>query len=145
MLLFTSVVVSLFAMFSGVNPRASCFHVQDDICAAVTNLFVVLVSSMSSASKTTAHVCPFTDITSPEVCSCCQSAKVEGFVSFSFINVLLISVLIHTSPVCAVNANIAASEDTTKVSPIARGGSTELSSFPDAFNAATQFATFFSD
>lgn len=41
------------------------FHVV--FSAAVTNLFVVVVSSMSSASNTTAHVCPFTEITSHDV------------------------------------------------------------------------------
>ena len=48
------------------------------------------------------------------------------------------------SPVCAVNANIAASLDTTNVCPIANGGITSFDIFPLASNAATQFAWFFS-
>ncbi len=41
------------------------FHVVFSV--AVTNLFVVVVSSMSSALIVTAPVFPFTEITSPEV------------------------------------------------------------------------------
>ena len=54
------------------------------------------------------------------------------------------SVLTHTSPLCAVNASMSASLDTTKVSPIASGGRTESDIFPFASKAATPFATFFS-
>ena len=54
------------------------------------------------------------------------------------------SVLTHTSPLCAVNASMSASLDTTKVSPIANGGRTESDIFPFASKAATPFATFFS-
>lgn len=107
-------------------------------------MFVVAVSSISSASNTTAHVCPFTDITSPLDNNTCQSASVDGLLLFSFTKVFEISVLIALSHVSAVNASIAASLSTTNVCPIASGGSTESSSFPDAFNAATPFATFFS-
>lgn len=54
------------------------------------------------------------------------------------------SVLTQMSPLCAVNASMSASLDTTKVSPIASGGRTESDIFPLASNAATPFATFFS-
>jgi hypothetical protein len=118
------------------------FHVV--FSAAVTNLFVVVVSSISSASNTTAHVCPFTDITSPLDNNTCQSASVDGLLSFNFTKVFDISVLIALSHVSAVSASIAASLATTKVCPIAKGGNTESSIFQDAFNAATPFATFFS-
>lgn len=59
--------MSLYAWFSGVYPIAFCllFHVV--FSAAVTNLFVVDKSLISSASIVTAPVFPFTDITSPEV------------------------------------------------------------------------------
>ena len=55
-----------------------------------------------------------------------------------------ISVLTHISQVCAVNASIAASLDTTNVCPIASGGITSFDIFQLASSAATQFATFFS-
>lgn len=99
---------------------------------------------MSSASNTTAPVCQFTDITSHEVCNCCQSASVDGLLSFSFTNVFEMSVLIHKSPVCAVNASMFASLSTTNVSPIASGGRTDSDIFQLAFNAATPFGWFFS-
>ena len=54
------------------------------------------------------------------------------------------SVLTQMSPLCAVNASMSASLDTTKVSPIASGGRTESDIFPLESNAATPFATFFS-
>lgn len=54
------------------------------------------------------------------------------------------SVLTQMSPLCAVNASMSASLDTTKVSPIASGGRTESDIFPLASNAATPFAAFFS-
>ena len=136
--------MSLYAWFSGVYPIAFCFAFHVAFSAAVTNLFVVVVSSMSSASNTTAHVCPFTDITSPLDNRTCRSASVDGLLLFSFTNVFDISVLIALSHVSAVNASIAASLSTTKVCPIASGGNTESSIFQDAFNAATPFATFFS-
>lgn len=113
------------------------FHVV--FSASVTNLFVVVASSISSASNTTAPVCPFTDITSPEVCNCCQSASVAGLLSFSFTNVFEMSVLTHMSHVCAVNASMFASLSTTNVSQIASGGRTDSAIFPLAFNAATPF------
>jgi hypothetical protein len=134
----------LRAWFSGVYQIAFCLLFHAVLSAAVTNLFVVVVSSMSSASNTTAHVCPFTDITSPLDNNTCQSASVDGLLLFSFTNVFDISVLIALSHVSAVNASIAVSLSTTKVCPIASGGNTESSIFQDAFNAATPFATFFS-
>lgn len=47
-------------------PIAFCFASHVAFSAAVTNLFVVPKSLISSASNTTAHVSPFTEITSPE-------------------------------------------------------------------------------
>lgn len=58
--------------------------------------------------------------------------------------VLLISVLTHTSHVCAVRANCAASLSTTKVCHIANGGNTSFDTFPLESSAATHHATFFS-
>lgn len=143
-MLFTNDTVSLYAWFSGVYPIAFCFPFHVVFSAVVTNLFVVDVSSISSASNTTAHVCPFTDITSPLDNNTCQSARVDGSLSFSFTNVFDISVLIALSHVCAVSASMFASLSTTNVCPIASGGRTESDSLPEAFNAATPFATFFS-
>lgn len=125
-------------------PIAFCFASHVAFSAAVTNLFVVPKSLISSASNTTAHVCQFTEITSPLDNRTCQSASVDGLLLFSFTNVFDMSVLIALSHVSAVNASIAASLSTTKVCPIASGGNTESSIFQDAFNAATPFATFFS-
>lgn len=125
-------------------PIAFCFASHVAFSADVTNLFVVPKSLISSASNTTAHVCQFTEITSPLDNRTCQSASVDGLLLFSFTNVFDISVLIALSHVSAVNASIAASLSTTKVCPIAKGGNTESSIFQDAFNAATPFATFFS-
>lgn len=46
---------------------AFCFAFHVAFSAAVTNLFVVDVSSISSAFNTTVPVCPFTEITSHDV------------------------------------------------------------------------------
>lgn len=102
------------------------------------------MSLILSASNTTAHVIQFTDITSQLDNKTCQSANVDGLLLFNFTKVFDISVLTALSHVSAVRASIAASLSTTKVCQIASGGRTESSSFHDAFNAATQFAWFFS-
>ena len=43
--------------------KASCFQLQVDFSVLVTNLFVVVESDISSASKVTAHVLEFTLVT----------------------------------------------------------------------------------
>ena len=45
------------------NVKASCFPLQVVLSVAVTNLFVVVLSEMSSASNTTAPVLEFTEVT----------------------------------------------------------------------------------
>jgi hypothetical protein len=45
------------------DTKASCFQLHVVLSDAVTNLLVVVESDISSALSTTAHVCPFTELT----------------------------------------------------------------------------------